>query len=144
MGKSPKKYHRDLMNPNSAPMSKAVRYGAQNQIDIIHRTNAIRRKNEARRNDPIQKVTDWIGGAGHTINNAIGYENAQALKNIAGGLLVHGVKTGLTALTGIPFGSRAKGVKTLPRGKNFPKRTTNKNKTGNVSIHKYKKGTLMC
>lgn len=126
-----------IFHPKAGPMSNKRRYGAQKKIDIIHRTNAIKRSNDRRRNDLIQRAKDWIGGAGHTINQAIGYNNAQALKNLAGGLLVHGLKAGASALTGVPFGKK----KTLPLGGlKKPKRTS---VTGRIKKFGYKKGVML-
>lgn len=96
---------------------------AQRRIDIIHKTNAIRRKNEARRilnsdkRSIVEKVGDWIGGVGHSCNQAIGEANCKAIRDTTVGLAIKGVK----ALAGIPYGKnrRMMNPKAVPMAKKF-------------------------
>jgi hypothetical protein len=88
-----------------------------------------------------------IGEAGHHVNKKIGYKNAQTLKNLGKDLLYDRFRKGVQHLTGVKvpdfLSGKYFGKKTLPKGPNFPKKVTNKSKTGNVNKHKYKKGTMM-
>ena len=89
---------------------------------------------------------NWIGTAGHNINKLVGGGDHEAgAKKIKGVVDAVGKYALDTLEKGRKhyFGFGGKPKKYLPKGKNFPKRTTNKVKTGLVNKHKYKKGTMM-
>ena len=88
----------------------------------------------------------WISGAGHSINQLVGGGDhkvgAKRIKKAGkaiGNYLGRQVKDARKHFLG--FG--AKPASHLPKGPKFPKRVTNKTKTGLVNKHKYKKGTVM-
>ncbi len=117
-----KKFPSRKLHPKGGPMSKRVPYGFW------------------------EDAGKWISGAGHSINQLVGGGDhkvgAARIKGAADSVGKYAVKT-LEQGRKHYFGFGGKPKKMLPKGKNFPKKPTNKTKTGHVSLHKYKKGTVM-
>ena len=130
----PKPFPNRILHPKGGPltMSGSKPYGIIG--DIGHSINKFVGGGDHK------KGAERISTAAHHVNKFVGGGDAKAGARKIRKLPKKLLKAGLKLATG---GFGGKPANHLPKGKNFPKRTTNKTKTGLVNKHKYKKGTMM-